>query len=90
MAGQPLKKFRAGGVSCALFENDVTFKGQTRQILKACIQRRYKDRDGNWKSTTSFDKNEVAAAIFVLMKAYAAMVGEEKDNGDNAGEEAVM
>ena len=57
MSGQqPVKKFQAGPVSCALFENQIEVNGQTRKILKATINRRYKDRTGTWKSTNSYSR----------------------------------
>ena len=55
MVGQkPLSKFKAGQVSAALWENQVQVKGKTVTMLKATVQRRYKDKGGDWKSSQSF------------------------------------
>ena len=87
MAGQkPIAKFRAGSVSCALFENDIPVNGTTKTILKASIQRRYKDKNGDWQSSTSFSRNEVPLAIYCLEKAFEVMVSEQASNGDSNGE----
>jgi len=75
----PLKKFGAGSVSCALWENELpaqTKNGGKVTVLKATVERRYKDRDGNWKSTGSFSRNEIPLTIYCLMKAFAAMIEE--------------
>jgi len=87
MAGQkPIAKFRAGSVSAALFENDIPVNGTTKTILKASIQRRYKDKNGDWQSSTSFSRNEIPLAIYCLQKAFEVMVGEQPSNGDSNGE----
>ena len=53
MEGQqmPVAKFKAGQVSSAVWENTIQVKGQAITILKATVQRRYKDREGNWQSS---------------------------------------
>jgi len=73
----PIKKFRAGTISCALWENDIpTANGGKVPMLKATVERRYKDKDGNWKSSGSFSRNEIPLAVYCLIKAFAAMVEE--------------
>ena len=74
----PVKKFGAGSVSCALWENEATVDGRKASILKAAIDRRYKDKDGTWKSSGSFSRNEIPLAVFCLLKAFAAMVEENE------------
>jgi hypothetical protein len=74
----PVKKFSAGSVSCALWNNDAVVNGNKVQILKASVERRYKDKDGTWKSSGSFSRNEIPLAVFCLLKAFAAMVGEDE------------
>ncbi len=50
----PVKKFSAGSISCALWENEIaTADGRKVRALKATIERRYKDKDGTWKSSGS-------------------------------------
>ena len=74
----PVKKFSAGSVSCALWENEATVDGRKVSLLKATVERRYKDRDGTWKSSGSFSRNEIPLAVFCLLKAFAAMVEENE------------
>jgi hypothetical protein len=57
--------------------------GRTVELLKATVQGRYKDKDGTWKSTGSFSRNEIPLVIFCLTKAFAAMVGEKGSSSDD-------
>jgi len=56
---KPVAKFKAGQVSAALWENEITANGRKLTVLKASVQRRYKDKDGSWKSSGSFSRNEI-------------------------------
>ena len=48
MTGQkPIAKFKAGMVSVAIWENQIEVKGKTVTMLKATVQRRYKDKNGD-------------------------------------------
>ena len=49
-------------------------------ILRATVERRYKDRDGTWKSSGSFGRNEIPMAIYVLQKAFETMVEKPEDH----------
>jgi hypothetical protein len=77
---KPKQKFSAGTISCALWENEAMVDGRTVQLLKASVERRYKDKDGTWKSSSSFGRNEIPLVMYCLGKAYAAMVdGNDAD-----------
>ena len=82
---KPIERFRAGSVACAIWENEITVEGRPQKILKAQVSRRYKDRYGAWKSTQSFSRNEIPLAIYVLEKAFTAMI--EKHAGEDEGGE---
>lgn len=79
----PVKKFSAGSVSCALWENSATIEGRKVNVLKATVERRYKDKDGTWKSSGSFSRNEIPLVIYCLSRAFSVMV-EERTNGNGA------
>ncbi len=90
MNGQtPIAKFKAGQVSSAVWENQVQVKGQSITILKATVQRRYKDHDGNWQSSGSFSRNEIPLAIYCLQKAFEKIIEKQGEaaNGNNSAEE---
>jgi len=85
----PIAKFKAGQVSSALWENQIQVKGQTINILKATVQRRYKDQDGNWQSSGSFSRNEIPLAIYCLQKAFDKIIEKQSEtaNGNSSVEE---
>ncbi len=73
----PLKKFRAGQISCALWENEAKVNGRMVRMLKATVERRYKDKNNEWQSSGSFGRNEIPLAIYCLEKAFEAIVDEQ-------------
>jgi hypothetical protein len=73
-AKKPKAQFRAGLVSCAVWENEVEVEGQKRTVLKATVDRRYTDKSGAWKSTHSFTLTDIPLVLYVLRKAFEAMV----------------
>lgn len=79
---EPIRRFQAGQVTCALWENAATVNGKPQTILKATIDRRYLDRDGQWKTSQSFSRNEIPLAIFVLQKAFEAMIDKPSEAGE--------
>ena len=88
MTGQtPIAKFKAGQVSSALWENEIEVKGRTVTILKATVQRRYKDQDGNWQSSGSFSRNEIPLAIYCLQKAFDKIIEKQTQASNNKTEE---
>ena len=86
MTGQkPAAKFKAGMVSAAIWENQIEVKGKTVTMLKATVQRRYKDKDGNWKSSQSFSRNEIPLAVYCLQKCFEHMIEGQKDDVEDNG-----
>ncbi len=88
---QPIARFRAGQISCALWENEIQANGTAKTVLKASVSRRYKDKDGEWKSSQSFSRNEIVLAIHCLNRAADKIIEEETtQNGSKVEEEVVM
>ncbi len=78
MSDRPVKEFRAGGVRAAIWENergagDARFTAHT-----ISIERRFKDRDGLWKSTTSFRVEDLASLQLVAAKAFEFLTLKER------------
>ena len=94
MAGQkPVAKFVAGQVSAAIWENEIAVNGRQVTALKATIQRRYKDKDGTWKSSQSFSRNEIPLAIYCLQKCFEKIIETQTEGSDDSGnieEETIM
>ena len=94
MAGQkPVFKAVAGQVSAGLWENQIEVKGRTVTLLKASVQRRYKDgKTDTWKSSGSFGRNEIPLAIYCLQKAFEKIIETQSEGSENGSveEEVVM
>ena len=93
MVGQkPVAKFIAGQISAALWENEIVVKsGKKAKMLKTTVQRRFKDKDGQWKSSSSFNRNEIPLAIYCLKKSFEHMIESRKsDENNGAVEEEVV
>jgi hypothetical protein len=93
----PEKKFSTGAISVTVWKNKATSKRDGSQVEFRTIQldRRYKDKDGVWKSTNSLRINDLPKASLVLNKAYEYLVMKEQDaspTGDSSEieEEIVM
>ena len=91
MTGQqlPVAKYKAGQVSSAIWQNEVQMARGAVKILKATVQRRYKDKSGEWKSSGSFNRNEIPLAIHCLQKAFEKIIelqNEDSGNGNNVEE----
>ena len=88
MPGQkPVAKFNAGQVSATIWENEITANGKQVTMLKATVQRRYRDKDGTWKSSGSFSRNGIPLAIYCLQKSFEHMIEGQKDEGSNGSVE---
>ena len=86
---KPVAKFRAGPVSAAIWENEITVNGKKAVMLKASVERRYKDKDGQWKSSTSFSRNEIPLAVYCLQKSFEHIIGAQQDEEGGVEEETV-
>ena len=74
----PEKKFSTGVLNATVWENqgknkeglDVSYKTVT-------FQRRYKDKNGEWQSTSTLRINDLPKASLILQKAYEYLVMKE-------------
>ncbi len=85
--------FSAGQVNAALWENEIDVKGRTVTVLKATVQRRYKDnKTDTWKSSGSFNRNEIPLAIYCLQKCFEKIIEtqSEQSSDNNDVEEMVV
>ena len=79
---QPEKRFRCGSCEAAIFENEITKNGEVIIVKKAAIQKRYKSKDDEWKSTYSLDVNDIPKMILALTKAYEYLAMGEKNSNE--------
>ena len=71
----PVRKFKAGAVFAAIWSNKGQNDGEYKTIS---LERRYTDKEGNWKSTTSFRANDLPKVQLVMQKAYEFIVLNEE------------
>ena len=84
---KPEKSFKCGGCEAAVFENEIVKGGAKIPIKKVSFQKRYKNADGEWKSTSSLDVNEIPKAILVLSKSYEYVCIGSSDESNGHSEE---
>ena len=84
---KPIMKYAAGNVAVAIWENEIPLpNGTTKPVLKATVERQYKDKNDKWQSSSSFGRNEIALARHVLGQAYTFILDEEKARRANEDE----
>ena len=68
---RPEKNFKVGAVRAAIWQNSLTGRDcKPFKVKKAVLERRYRNKEGEWKSTNSYAVNDIPKAILVLHKAY--------------------
>ena len=86
---QPVHKVRVGPVSAAVWRNTAEVNGRKVAMLKASVERRYKDVAGGWRSSSSFSRNEVFLAINALQRAADFIIDKEAEQETAVEEEVV-
>jgi len=76
----PVRKFVAGGVTVSVWENEALGKdGIVNTYPSVSLDKRYKDKDGGWKSSKSMKRDDLPKAILALQKAYEFLALKEND-----------
>lgn len=74
MSNRPILTIRDGLIKASIWKNEhskTTGQGTTiKTIYNVDIVRSYKDREGNWKDTTSFSGNELLKVANLSREAY--------------------
>jgi len=84
---KPKEVIRVGAVNVSIFENTVLKDGKILTIPKVVFQVRYKDKQGQWQSTSSLSVNDIPKAINALQKAYQILTEKGPKNADMPSEE---
>ena len=88
-ANKPVAKFRCGQVTAALWLNEIEIRGRIVPILKASVEKAYRDHTGEWKSTQSFAKGELPYAIWCLQRAFDAIIRRENERDRETSEQQI-
>ena len=73
---KPVKVFRVRGVSASVFQNQSTTDGRDVTFYKVALQRTYKDGK-EFKTTSSFSRDDLPVARHVLQQAWEFILGAE-------------
>lgn len=72
------KKFSTGVISATVWKNKGTDKeGKETEFRTISIDRRYQDKNEEWKSTSSMRINDLPKIVLVANKAYEYLVLKE-------------
>ena len=66
---KPEKVIRFGATSASVFANEIDTEGGKKTIRNVKLQRRYRNGDGEWKSSSSFTLADLPVAVEVLKRA---------------------
>ena len=75
---KPIQKFQAGGIQAAIWSNEVEVNGEKFDIKSVTLQRTYKDKNGEWKTSNSLKSTDLPKAMVVLGKAYEFLMLKEE------------
>jgi hypothetical protein len=74
----PEQKFRAGGVSATIWLNSRVEEGKKISFRTVSFEKNYKDKEGNWQTTSSLRVSDLPKARLVLDKAHEFIVLKEE------------
>lgn len=78
---RPEKVFSTGAIHVSVWKNDsVTKDGAKSEFRTVNIQRRYTDKNGEWKSTSTLRVNDLPKAALALNKAFEFLVMKGQDS----------
>ena len=81
---KPVKKFKAGAIDAAVWRN-VNQQGKDGGDVVSyslSMERRYKDKEGEWQGTNTFRTNDLPKAALVLDRAYEFITMHAEEGSD--------
>ena len=83
-SNKPIRVFRLRGVKAAIFENHAT----GNVFFKVALQKIYRERDlEEWRTTTSFGRDDLPIARLVLQRAWEFILATEASRANSDAEE---
>lgn len=76
-ANMPIETFRSRGVAVSIFKN----VNGPNAFFKTTIQKRYLEGE-QWKTTTSFGRDDLPIVNYLVAKAYAYMLDHDPTDGE--------
>ncbi len=69
----PVKTIRVDDCSASIWEREFSVKGKPTKFISISFERSYKDRDGAWRYTKSFDPQSLGAIVHLCQQASEAI-----------------
>ena len=80
---KPVKRFQAGRITASVWRNVRKMdNGEDATMFSMTLDKRYRDKDGNWQGSNSLHVNEIPRAVFVLNKAYEFLIMKNRSEND--------
>ncbi len=79
---KPVKKFRSGTVSAAVWENVIQTQNGNKTVQNITFQRGYRDESNQWKNTDSFTVASLGNLLAVVLQTIVSCNTEI--NGDSS------
>ena len=77
---KPRKTFRAGSIRASIWDNEITLQsGEKIVVPRICVERRYKNAEGEWTSSNYFNTNELGKLQAVIRAAFDYLVLHERE-----------
>lgn len=70
MNNKPIKKISAGNIQASIWKNQTQINGAVKDFFSVSLERSYKDKQGNWKNTSSLNEADIPKAQLLLSEAY--------------------
>jgi len=67
---KPVKTFRVGSISAAIFRNETEKQGEIRVRYCANIQKQFRKEDGSWHQTQTFFAEDLPKLQLVTAKSF--------------------
>ncbi len=77
---KPVAVIRADDCSASIWARDVMIQGQPKVFYSVTLERSYKDRDGAWKYTRSFDPDSLGKVVSLCQQAAESIHGLQQQN----------
>jgi hypothetical protein len=78
VGNKPEKHIAAGSIRATVWKNEVTPKdGPVTSFRTVTFERTYKDKNGDWKTSSALRLNDLPKASLVLSKAYEYLAMNE-------------
>ena len=75
MKRKPAVVIRADDCSASIWAREVMVQGQPKTFYSVTMERSYKDRDGAWKYTKSFDQDSLGKIVSLAQQAEQTIRG---------------